>query len=147
MADKKSDTAKFAPPTKEIICDELVEFVAKKMACGFRKFELKRCIEEELQFEMSIKTYEVLRNKAREMLKDILLTPEQHKCNAIEMIYQVCQDPRSLGSVKLRAAELLLNTAASVPAEEGASRAEAIRKILADIDATIGEEDADSEMD
>ena len=141
------DNSKHAPAAAMVVCPELVEYVAKTMALGFRKWELKKKIETELGVSLSIKTYEVLRNKARAVLKDILLTPEEHKCNAIEMIYQVAQDDKAFPSHKLRAAELLLSTAQSIPAEQANNRAQQIRDLLKSIDETIGDEDATHEME
>lgn len=129
--------------SKFVLYQELIEFTCRFMARGFKKFELKRKLEEELKFEMSIKTYEVLRNKAREMLKDTMLTPEEHRINALEIIYQTLQDDHVHASAKLRAAEMLFSAASSVPNEDAESRAKEIKKMLESIDETIEEENND----
>lgn len=125
------------PYTKKIIYDELIEYVAGYMARGYRKYSLKRKIEEELDTPMCIKTFETLRKKARQMLKETLLSPEEHKINAIEIIYQTVQDDSVSASARLRAAELLLTTASEVSPEENEERENKIRSILRDIEDSI----------
>jgi hypothetical protein len=128
---------KSTPYTKAIICDELIEYVAGYMARGYKKFALKRKIEEDLDTSMCIKTFETLRSKARQLLKDTLLSPEEHKINAIEIIYQTVQDDKVSASARLRAAELLLTTASEVSPEENEERESTIRKLLKEIDESI----------
>ncbi len=139
MSKKKVDT-RFRPDSKAIICEELVEFVCQYMARGYKKWSLKKIIEDELGTPMCIKTFETLRKQAREMLKDTLLSPEEHKINAIELVYQTIQDPSTPPSSRLRAAELLLQVSATVTSEENAKRVDNIRKILAEIDGSFSEE-------
>jgi len=143
---KKVKDDRFQPVTATIVCDELVEFCCKYMALGLRKYELKKRMEDELGIPMSPRTYETLRAQAIVMMKEILLTPEQHKCNALEIIYQTVQDGQCPPASRLRAAELLLNASASVSSEEADERTEHIKSILKGIEESVsGDGDAEDE--
>ena len=127
------------------ICEELIEFVAKYMAHGYKKFGLKKKIETEMGLTISMKTYEVLRNKARELLRDTMLSPQEHKTNALEVIYQQIQDDKVHPSSKLRAAQMLLDASNMIPEQDATNRAEELKRIIAQIDKTIAEEDEDAD--
>lgn len=131
MAKKQKTSGSNRPAL--VVCPEIIEFVAKKMALGFRHYELKAEIERELETSIARRTYENLHKQAKKHLTDILLTPEEHRCNAIEMIYQVVQDPSTKSRDRLRASEILLNAVSMIPEEQAQSRAQHIRELLKDI--------------
>lgn len=128
-----------APP-KAIDHEELIELVAKYTCQGYKKHALKRAVEAELGTTMSITAFEVLRKRAREFLKETLLSPADHQMNAIEMLYQVAQTTK-MPNIKVRCAEVLLGITQLVKVEENEDRVRKIQEILAGIEESVADVD------
>jgi hypothetical protein len=124
--------------------DELVELVAKHACLGYKKHALKKVVEDELGMPINMGVFEMLRKKAREYLKDTMLSPADHQVNAIEMLYQVAQKT-PMHNVKVRCAEILMGVTQLVKPEENEDRVKKIQAILAGIEESVA--DADPTVD
>jgi hypothetical protein len=122
----------------KIICDELIEYVATRMAAGVAKFELKRELEREINdgHKIEIFTYERIRRAAREYLRSRAKVSRDDKVAELLQFYESMRsNDKVASSVRLRAAaqlEELLGLGAKF--EGSAQDMSPIREALKELD-------------